>query len=86
MDKFGIFKLLSALNNQSGDIKDNPLGAIMQSLGQNSAKPEPAPEPKQEPPAYAHLTSPMLETMRRHDEFLKRVHENSGVNDSKSPR
>ena len=77
MDKFGIFKLLTALNNSStaDGSGDNPLQSILNSLSQkpNTEKPSEQNQPVKE---YVHLTSPLLDTIKNHDEFVKRVNKN----------
>lgn len=70
MDKFGIFKLLSMLGNF------NPTDSAANPVPDDAPvadAPASAPPKAAEPP---RLTSPLLETANRHDEFVKRVLKN----------
>ena len=80
MDKFGIFKLLGSFlesykalgENSNADLqkKDNPLSKILSSFTQ---KPNPAPTPTPAQAVPLPLQSGMINTMKSHDEFVKRV-------------
>lgn len=79
MDKFGIFNVLSALNKLSGEGGGDLIGSLFKNAGRKNDDPAPSETPKSTPAnaAPAHLTAPMLNTMREHEEFLRRVTENS---------
>lgn len=75
MDKFGIFNLLNSLFGFYGDKNASP------SAGENSsppAKPDKTPDKKSDAPADVPLPlqASMLDTMRNHDEFVRRVMQN----------
>lgn len=76
MDKFGIFKLLSSLGNANtagSESSANPLSTILENLASKKQEEKPPEETFSDAPKSMHLTSPMLDTMKNHDEFLKRV-------------
>ena len=92
MDKFGIFNILNSFFNKKEQTNEQAspsptktngeqtdfLSSLLNSL---SAKPQPqqtTPKPQQKitPPPQIPLQSQMLNTMRSHDDFIKRVQEN----------
>ena len=73
MDKFGIFKLLSTISKLYN-------GAFPSPNAQNadfSANEQPSLPPQEPSVDYlkspSHISSPMLDTMKNHDEFVNRV-------------
>lgn len=76
MDKFGIFKLLSTLSNAS-NANDGEKLSVQDVLNSLSAQSETPPKEAEQPKKTKPISSPILDTMKSHDEFVKRVNKNN---------
>lgn len=78
MDKFGIFNLLKGLlsqgNSQNSNNTDGILDGILNSVSQPK---EETPKEEQKKQSFPPLQSQMLNVMKSHDDFIKRVNKNS---------
>jgi|GEM_PF-1718862 len=99
MDKFGIFNLINSLltpkpsensSSTSTDTKENsPLSSLLSGLlNSNGDKNEqnkhlPSPEVKPTPKKIAPLQSSMLNTIKNHDQLIRRVNGLNKINEYK---
>ena len=75
MDKFGIFKLLSAFSNFGGNVLKPPQEE-RQSV-KTETPVDKADTPQKTQTVFIPLQSQMLGTMKSHDEFVTRVMKNN---------
>ncbi len=79
MDKFGIFKLLSTLSNASSASNGEKLTLqdVLNSLPKQTENNPTDAENTKSVKKNTPISSPLLDTMKSHDEFVKRVNKNN---------